>query len=97
MKKLLLLVLAGMMMFAYGCNDDSQNIQREEEMNRGDMVEDDYDQSDIGTGSAPSNLDSDINDEIEASPQPTKDLEEGAPSTDPSQGLEEGAPRNIQQ
>ena len=58
MKRLLIAGFAGMLMLSYGCSrsDDNQDIQREEEMNRGDMIEDStYDQSDIGPGVTPSN------------------------------------------
>ncbi len=50
-----LLVLSGV---SVSCSreGDGGNIQREEEMNRGDMVEDNYDQSDIHPGNKPSNV-----------------------------------------
>ncbi len=48
-----LLFLSGL---SVSCSRDGDVIEREEEMNRGDMVEDSYDQSDIHPGNAPSNV-----------------------------------------
>lgn len=58
MKKIVILSIAGMLALSNGCSksDDNQDIQREEEMNRGDMLDHEYDQGDVAPGTAPSNL-----------------------------------------
>lgn len=76
MKKLFVMTMLAMLALSVSCNRDSEmgtgagdnmEVQREEEMNRGDMIEDsNYEQRDLdaGTGAAPMEMDSD---EIESS------------------------------
>lgn len=58
MKKIIILSMAGMLALSFGCSKggDNQDIQREEEMNRGDMIDHSYKQRDITPEPGPSNI-----------------------------------------
>ena len=56
MKILLMTGLIALSLSSVSCQRDGDVIEQEEEMDRGDMVEDGIDQSDIHPGNKPSNL-----------------------------------------
>jgi hypothetical protein len=95
MKKTIMLgMLVSLLGGVVACNDldnpgqDKQKIQREEDYDSKDLDQDEYDDSDIGTGvGEPSNVEVD----------PSKGLENGSRSEDPSEGLEAGAPHTDEQ
>ncbi len=56
MKNSFILILLAFMSLSVACQREGDVIEREEEMNRGDLVEDSYKQSDIHPGGKPSNV-----------------------------------------
>ena len=56
MKILLMTGLIALSLSSVSCQRDGDVIEQEEEMDRGDMVEDGIDQRDIHPGNKPSNL-----------------------------------------
>ena len=58
MKTMLILSMTGMIFLSTACSkgDDNQDIQREEEMNRGDMIDHEYNQRDVAPDGLPSNI-----------------------------------------
>lgn len=58
MKTMFILSMTGMILLSTACSkgDDNQDIQREEEMNRGDMIDHEYKQSDVAPEGVPSNI-----------------------------------------
>ena len=57
MKIFLMTILIALSFSSASCQRDGDVIEREEEMDRGDIVEDGIDQRDIHPGNTPSNVD----------------------------------------